>query len=110
MTESINFNTNGLLNLESDVRISSNNIFNAQDAYENSFEDVLSDEISKNQQENQKTTNEIKFTNLGMPSGFNLDTSLLDEIEKGAQDSSNSNSFKQKMCDSAYLIAENILD
>ena len=110
MTESINFNTNGLLNLESDVRISSNNIFNAQDAYENSFEDVLLDEISKNQQENQKTTNEIKFTNLGMPSGFNLDTSLLDEIEKGAQDSSNSNSFKQKMCDNAYLIAENMLD
>ena len=110
MTESINFNTNSLFNLENDVRISSNNIFNAQDAYENSFEDILLDEVSKEQQETKKIINEPKFSNLGMPLGFNLDTSLLDEIEKGAQDSSNSNSFKQKMRDSAYLIAENIID
>ncbi len=110
MTESINLNTNGLLNLQNDIRISSSNIFNAQDAYETSFEDVLLDEVSKEQQETAKSNNEIKFANLGMPTGFNLDTSLLDEMEKGAFDSSNSNSYQQKMCESAYLIAENIID
>ena len=45
-----------------------------------------------------------------MPSGFNLDTSLLEEIEKRTQDSSDSNSYQQKMRDSAYLIAENLID
>ena len=60
MTESINLNTNGLFNLQNDVRITSNNIFNAQDAFENSFEDILLEEVSKEQQENQKTINEIK--------------------------------------------------
>lgn len=110
MTESINLNTNGLFNLQNDVRITSNNIFNAQDAFENSFEDILLEEVSKEQQETQKTINEIKFANLGMPSGFNLDTSLLEEIEKGTQDNSDSNSYQQKMRDSAYLIAENLLD
>lgn len=110
MTESINLNTNDLLNLQQDVRITSNNIFNAQDAYENSFEDVLLEEVTKEQQETQKIRNEIKFTNLGMPSGFILDTSLLEEIEKGAQNGSNSNSYQQKMCESAYLIAQEIID
>ncbi len=110
MTDSINLNTNGLLNLQSDVRITSNNIFNAQDAFENSFEDILLEEVSKEQQEAQKITNEIKYTNLGMPSGFNLDTSLLEEIEKGAREGPDSNAFKQKMCENAYLITENIIN
>lgn len=110
MTDSINLNTNGLLNLQSDVRITSNNIFNAQDAFENSFEDILLEEVSKEQQEAQKITNEIKYTNLGMPSGFNLDTSLLEEIEKGAQEGPDSKAFKQKMCENAYLITENIIN
>ena len=47
MTNEISFNTSGMLNLENSVRISATSMFDAQSAYENTFEDMILDEASK---------------------------------------------------------------
>lgn len=72
-------NISELLFLGNNIRISSSNSFNAQDAYDNTFEDLLTEENSKTQCEIENK-NKINFSNLGAPAGFFLDTSLLDEV------------------------------
>lgn len=79
MLNEISLNTSQFLQLATDIRTSSTSTFNAQEAYENSFEDVMMDVALKNEEEKE---NKINFTNLGMPAGFFLDTSLLSEEDK----------------------------
>ena len=80
MASEINFNPAEMLMLENQIRVSVNSNFNAQDAYETTFEDVLLEQTSKHQEQiENKFVNKINFSNLGMPAGFILDTSLLEE-------------------------------
>ena len=102
MTNEINFNTSGMLNLENSVRISATSMFDAQSAYENTFEDMILDEASKIEEQSQKQQ-KIVFSSLGMPPGFILDTSLLDEFENN---SSQNQSNNQKQNFNPYLLAE----
>lgn len=81
MPNEISFNPSELLLLNSDIRISSISTFNAQEAYENTFEDILLDEVSQTQELKQQE-NKVKFYNLGMPAGFVLDVSLLSDEDK----------------------------
>jgi hypothetical protein len=80
MTSEIGFNSTQFLQLHNDIRISSSSTFNAQEAYDNTFEDVLLDVVS-NSQETKNQENKPKFYNLGVPAGFILDNSLLEEME-----------------------------
>ena len=80
MTSEIGFNSTQFLQLQNDIRISSTSTFNAQEAYDNTFEDVLLETVSK-EQENKLEENKSKFYNLGVPAGFILDNSLLEEME-----------------------------
>lgn len=80
MTSEIGFNSTQFLQLHNDIRTSSTSTFNAQEAYDSTFEDVLLDEVSK-AQETKQQENKQKFYNLGVPAGFILDNSLLEEME-----------------------------
>ena len=80
MTQEISLNTAQFALLNPDIRVSATSTFNAQEAYENTFEDVLLDQVSKTHEQNQKN-NEVKFYNLGAPAGFFLDNSLLEQME-----------------------------
>ena len=82
MINNISMNSAQFLQLDTDIRTTSTSTFNAQDAYENTFEDVVSEIVNKTQEE--ERNNKINFSNLGAPAGFFLDTSLLDEINNGA--------------------------
>ena len=64
MTSEIGFNSTQFLQLHNDIRISSSSTFNAQEAYDNTFEDVLLDVVS-NSQETKNQENKSKFYNLG---------------------------------------------
>lgn len=88
----IELNTSQFLQLNSDIRVTSNSVFNAQEAYESTFEDVINEEVIKINQENQETekNHKINFYNLGAPAGFFLDNSLLEEIELNNSNLSNS--------------------
>lgn len=77
MLDKIGLNQAQFLQLDTDIRVSSNATFNAQEAFENVFEDVAI-EIANEEQ----TSNKINFSNLGAPAGFFLDTSLLSEQDK----------------------------
>ena len=79
MINDISLNSAQFLQLENNIRVSSNFSFNAQEAYENTFEDTLLDVVSKAEEEKE---NKINFSNLGAPAGFFLDTSLLSEEDK----------------------------
>ena len=105
MTNETSFNTSQMLNLENSVRISSNSLFNAQNAYEASFEDAIIEETIKIEEKNQKEQ-KINFSSLGMPPGFILDTSLIEEFENGS--SQNENSQNQKQYFNPYLLTEEI--
>lgn len=80
MINQIGLNSFQFLQLETDIRTSSTSAFNAQEAYENAFEDVLLETVSKSQDEEKE--NKVNFSNLGAPAGFFLDTSLLNEEDK----------------------------
>lgn len=79
MINEIGINSAQFLQLDTNIRTSSTSTFNAQEAYENTFEDTLLDITSKNEEEKE---NKINFSNLGAPAGFFLDTSLLSEEDK----------------------------
>lgn len=79
MTNEISLNTAQFLQLDTNIRTSSTSAFNMQEAYENTFEDVILEVASKNEEENQ---NKISNSFLGAPAGFFLDTSLLSEEDK----------------------------
>ena len=81
MTNEIGLYNANFLQLSSDIRTSATTTFNAQEAYDNTFEDVLLEQVSKVQEEEQKDS-KVKFYNLGAPAGFFLDTSLLSEEDK----------------------------
>lgn len=74
-----NLNTAKFLELDTNIRTSSTSVFNTQEAYENTFEDVMLEVVAKAQEEKD---NKINFSNLGAPAGFFLDTSLLSEEDK----------------------------
>ena len=80
MINEIGINSAEFLQLEPNIRTSSTNVFNAQEAYDNAFEDALLDVVSKTQEEQKE--NKVNFSNLGAPAGFFLDTSLLNEEDK----------------------------
>ena len=79
MINEIGINSAEFLQLEPNIRTSSTNVFNAQEAYENVFEDVMLDVASKIEEEKE---NKVNFSNLGAPAGFFLDTSLLNEEDR----------------------------
>ncbi|MBR5304438.1 MAG: hypothetical protein IKU37_06400 [Candidatus Gastranaerophilales bacterium] len=79
MINETGINLTQFLNLEENIRISSSSNFNAKDAYENAFEDVILETASKTEEEKE---NKINFSSLGAPAGFFLDTSLLNEEDK----------------------------
>jgi len=85
----IGLNTTQFLQLDSDIRISATSAFNAQEAYETTFEDVLLDNVSKVEEEQQQKNNKVNFYNLGAPAGFFLDNSLLEEMEANGGNLSN---------------------
>lgn len=74
-----NINVANFLELDTNIRTSSTSTFNSQEAYENTFEDVMLDVVSKAQEEKD---DKVNFSNLGAPAGFFLDTSLLSEEDK----------------------------
>jgi len=76
----ISINQSKYLYLDTNIRTSATSSFNAQEAYENTFEDVMS-EVAVKTQEDEKE-NKFSFSNLGAPAGFFLDTSMLDEVDK----------------------------
>ena len=80
MINETGINSAQFLQLESSIRTSSTSLFNAQEAYENVFEDTMLEVVSKIQDEEKE--NKINFLNLGAPAGFFLDTSLLSEEDK----------------------------
>jgi len=79
MINDISLNSSQFLQLDTNIRTSSTSAFNAQEAYENTFEDVMLDVVSKIEEEKE---NKVNFSNLGAPAGFFLDTSLLSEEDK----------------------------
>lgn len=79
MINETNLNSAQFLQLTPNIRTSSISVFNAQEAYENAFEDVLLETISDSKEEKESKVN---FSNLGVPAGFFLDTSLLNEEDK----------------------------
>lgn len=81
MLDKIGLNQAQFLQLDTNIRVSSNATFNAQDAFENAFEDVVSEIANKDEQQ-QTTSHKVNFSNLGAPAGFFLDTSLLSEQDK----------------------------
>ena len=80
MSDYLSINTAQFLQLDTNIRTSATSIFNAQEAYENAFEDVIQettvDETSKTEER------KINFSNLGPPAGFFLDVSMLSEEDK----------------------------
>lgn len=81
MSDYLSINTSQFLQLDTNIRTSATTTFSAQDAYENIFEDVMSEKINEIQQEEIKP-NRLNFSNLGPPAGFFLDVSLLSEEDK----------------------------
>ena len=81
MSDYLSINTSQFLQLDTNIRTSSTSAFNAQDAYENVFEDVMSEKINEIQQEETKL-NKVNFSYLGPPAGFFLDVSMLSEEDK----------------------------
>ena len=67
MTQEIN-SYSKMLSLDYDVRISASSSFNAQAAYENTFEDVISEKTMQQEFEKKKLTS--NSTMLGAPPGF----------------------------------------
>ena len=61
MITSVSFNSAQMLALDSNVSINSISTFNAQEAYENTFEDVVQENISQN--EVAKNDNQSSFSN-----------------------------------------------
>ena len=61
MITSVSFNSAQMLALDSNVSINSISTFNAQEAYENTFEDVVQENISQN--EAAKNNNQSSFSN-----------------------------------------------
>ena len=80
MTRDISLNSAQFLQLEPNIRVSSTSTFNSQEAYENTFEDVMLEQANKIEEE--KKPMQINFSNLGPPAGFFLDVSLLSEQDK----------------------------
>ena len=80
MTSDISLNSAQFLQLEPNIRVSSTSTFNSQEAYENTFEDVMLEQVQKNEEEKKST--QINFSSLGPPAGFFLDTSLLSEQDR----------------------------
>ena len=81
MSNYLSINTSQFLQLDTNIRVSATSTFNAQEAYDNLFEDVMSEKINEVQQEESKA-NKINFSNLGPPAGFFLDVSMLSEEDK----------------------------
>lgn len=106
MTNGISFNTNQMLNLENQVRITANAIFNVQDAYETAFEDVIQEQALKIEEDAQKQQRNQYF-NLGMPAGFILDTSMLDEIENSSDFQNENLNYNQDNYNNYLLLEEN---
>ena len=105
MTNEISFDNSQMLYLDSNIRISSNSIFNAQEAYETSFEDVMLDEavrIEENSQKQQKNA----FLNIGMPPGFNLDTSFLEAMENSKNEQNQNNNNASNFAHQIYFNIE----
>ena len=70
MTSGISLNTTEILTLQNNARISASSLYNFQEANENTFEDVLLEEVTK--QEEKNNHNKINITNLGKPAGFEM--------------------------------------
>ena len=81
MSDYLSINTAQFLQLDTNIRTSATSTFDAQNAFENVFEDVVSDKINEINQEETKN-NKVNFSNLGPPAGFFLDVSLLSEEDK----------------------------
>ena len=117
MINGISTDTTGLLALNNNIRISNNSVFNAEEAYQSTFEDLLLETVAESSDDDDnngkiennnlsdKPSSPIKNSlNLGIPSGFNLDTSLLEKIDETEQGAQNSNEYMTKnsafqMCD-----------
>ena len=63
-------NTTDILSLQNDVRLSATSSFNFQEASENVFEDLVSQEVNENEVKNNE--NKIDLNALGKPSGFEM--------------------------------------
>ena len=116
MINGISTDMTGLLALNNNIRISNNSVFNAEEAYQSTFEDLLLETVAESSSDDNngkiennnlstKPSSPIKNSlNLGIPSGFNLDTSLLEKIDKTEQGAQNKNEYTTKnsafqMCD-----------
>ena len=108
MTNSISFDNSQMLYLDSGIRISSTSVFNAQEAYETSFEDLMLEEATKIEENNQKQQNN-NFINIGMPPGFNLDTSFLEEMENSKNEQNQNSNKNSNFAHQIYFnIEENV--
>ncbi len=121
MINGISTDVTGLLALNNNIRISNTSVFNAEEAYQSTFEDLISETVANDAKDDEeiktnKTPSPIKNSlNIGIPSGFNLDTSLLEKIEEAENSNTQNNTEYMtqnsafKMCDmknalSAYLL------
>lgn len=77
MNNTLEFNVSQNLMLDNLIRVSSNSAFNSKDAYDNTFNDLISEKAISEDKE-KKEQSQINFSNLGMPYGFQIDTSLIE--------------------------------
>jgi hypothetical protein len=104
--ESISFNTSEMLRLDDRVSINSISSFNAQEAYENTFEDVLAEEVLKSEEQNNKKI-DIELKSLGMPANFELEKQLSENENTDFSKNKNKTAFMTlnfKKAASTYLL------
>ena len=83
MINETNLNLAEFYQLQTDIRVSSTSAFNAQEAYENVFEDVLMEQITEaTQVQHEQKPCKVNFYNLGPPPGFFIEATFLSEESK----------------------------
>ena len=99
MINDIRYSASQLLQI-SDLIPVQEGTFSTQEAYQNTFEELIAE---KNNEAEIQNLNKASFMPLGIPAGFNIDFSLLDEMENqetGIINQDQNNGYNK------YLLAE----
>ena len=87
MINSIGFSMSQMLALESNVSINSTSNFNAQEAYENTFEDIIVEKVTENKKNDSINKNQFfEAQNLNIKNSIQFDE-LSNENEKNKNNS-----------------------
>ena len=83
MINETNLNLAEFYQLQTDIRVSSTSAFNAREAYENTFEDLMLEQVTNLEHvQQEQETNKVNFYNLGPPPGFFIEATFLSEESK----------------------------